>query len=153
MAIISAGPPPAGRIGGPYCFRPAKVKIRHAIVGAKIVISFGSEKRNGCERNSCRSSFGDGRRGVQERSCASSEFISFMGFSFQTSPEFLQTIPISARRRMGRHLQQLTNFLKGVVVPQLEHDDFTLGSGQFRQATHGCPFHGRLIAGTLEPGA
>ncbi len=152
MAIISACPPPAGRIGCPYCFRPARVNTRHAIVGAKTVINFGSVKQNGGERNNRRSIFGDGRRGVQERSCASSEFISFMGFSFQTSPEFFQAIPVSARRRIWRHFQQLTNFLKGVVVPELQHDDFTLRHGQFRQATHGRPFRGRLSAGALEPG-
>lgn len=151
MAIISACTPVAGRIGCPYCFRPARVNTRHAIVGAKIVTSFGSEQRKRDERNNWRSIFGDGRRGVQERSCDSNKFISFMGFSFQTGPEFFQAIPISARRRMWRHFQQLTNFLKGVVVPEFQHDNFALGHRQFRQATHGRSFHRRLINGPLEP--
>lgn len=151
MAIISACPP-GGRSGCPYCFRPTIVRTRHATVGAKIVTNFGSVNRTAGEPNSCRSIFGDGRRGVQERSCASSEFISFMGFSFQTGPKFFQAIPIPARRRMRRYFQQLPNLFKSMRVPKLQNDDLTLGHGQVRQATHGRQFRRRFGAGALEPG-
>ncbi len=151
MAIISACLP-GGRSGCPYCFRPTIVRTRPATVGAKIVTNFGSVKRTAGKPNSCRSIFGAGRRGVQEHNCASSEFISFMGFSFQTSPEFFQAIPIPARRRIGRYFQQLSNLFKSMRVPKLQHDDLTLGDRQFRQTAHGGTFRLRFGAGAFEPG-
>lgn len=135
----------------PDCFQPASVTIRHATVGAKTVASFGSVKLRRRVPNNRRSTLGDGRRGVQKRNCVSNGFISFMRFSFQTSPKFLQAIPVTARRCVRRDFQQITDFLKRVFVPEFQNDDFPLGHWQISQTPHRSAFQGRFSAGTLKP--
>ena len=47
-----------------------------------------------------RLSLADGRRGCQECSCVSSEFISFISHSFQLEFYLLQAVPVTARGRI-----------------------------------------------------
>ena len=64
---------------------------------------------------------------------------------------FLQPVPVAARDSVGRKLQQFANCLERVLMPDLQHDDFTLFARQLRQTTHGRPFLRRLALGSFEP--
>lgn len=153
MAIIALCGSVAASTGCPECFNPANVNSRHAAVGANTDTSRGRVKRGRGAANNWRSIFGDGRRGVQERNCASNGFRSFMRLSFQAGPEFFQAITISPRRRIRRQLQQFSDLFKSMVMPQFQYDHLALGDRQFRQAPHRGAFGGGFIRGPLEPPA
>src|SRR5580698_7177782 len=59
----------------------------------------------------------DGRRGCQESNWFS--FISFIDGSFQFGFDFLKPVAVTARRSVGRNVQQAANFFKGAAMPDL----------------------------------
>src|SRR5438876_140700 len=97
--------------------------------------------------------FSDGRRGVQERNRISKGFHSFIGLSFQTGSQFLQTVTIAARHGIRGTLKQLANFFKGVFMPDFQDDHFALFHRQAGQATHRDQFARASLRQTVEPPA
>src|SRR5580704_16574033 len=83
--------------------KPAAAKKRQ-VAGASQVHAAaragGRSAVSAARENNCRLSFAEGRRGVQECNCFSHGFKSFIIFSFQGIPHFLQAITISARCRV-----------------------------------------------------
>lgn len=72
-------------------------------------------------------------------------------FGGKDRAEFLQTISVTAGRRVGRQAQEPTDRLEGLLVPNLEHNDLSLFGGQTCQGTHGGPFGGSFIRIPFEP--
>ena len=78
MAITAVCASLSCKIGCPTCRHIETVTIRHAIVGVRMPASLGSVMLKYRAPKSRRSTFGDGRRGFQERNCSSNVFMSFM---------------------------------------------------------------------------
>jgi hypothetical protein len=51
---------------------------------------------------------------------------SFIRFSFQERSQFLQPVAVTSRRGIGRDVQQLADFIEGMLMPNLQDDDLTL---------------------------
>src|SRR5437867_9274337 len=114
---------------------------RHTVAGASQPRLMSRSRRAAAGREKRRAlSPGEGRRGVQERNGVSQEFQSFIGLSFQTSPQFLQAVTVTASHGIRGKLQQLAQLVEGVLVPDFQNDHFALFARQFPQAAHGGPF-------------
>ena len=61
--------------------------------------------------------------------------VSFIIQSFQLGFDFLQTVTVTARRRVRRNVQQPADFLERVLVPDFQHHGFALFHRQFRQGS------------------
>src|SRR4051794_22516115 len=98
-------------------------KNRHAAAGTsqrsdratpRCAAAFGKRRRL---------SFGEGRRGCQERNRFFSRFISFSFIigSFKAEFHFLQTVTVAACGGIRRNIQNLTNLFESAAMPDLEH--------------------------------
>src|SRR6185437_10631494 len=136
---------------GPW-FTIVSASNRHAAAGTS-QRSENAVSSAAVEGKSRRLSFGDGRRGRQERNWLSSKFIcfSFILFSFQADFQLLQTITVSPGRCVRRYIQQFSNLLEGPAMPDLQHNHFPLFHRKFRQATHGFAFRRRLLRAAFKP--
>src|ERR1051325_7181082 len=63
----------------------------------------------------------------------------------------MQSVSIPSRHGVGRKFQQLPNRFESMLMPDFQHDDFTLFNWELRQTTHRRAFLGRFLFTTFEP--
>ena len=73
------------------------------------------------------------------------------GFMAELMSEFVDAVAVAARRGIGGNGEEFANLLKSQFSPELQDDDFALGSGESREGVHGRAFQGKLVGTTLEP--
>lgn len=65
----------------------------------------------------------------------------------------MQAITIAAGGGVWRNLQQTADVLERVLMPDFQHDDFTLIHGQSGQAAHGFVLQDAFALGSFKPPA
>lgn len=63
----------------------------------------------------------------------------------------MHAVTVTASHGVGRQLEQLANFFKGVFMPNLQDNDFALFSRKSGEAAHRRLFLGRFPFASLEP--
>src|SRR6266511_6213330 len=129
MAIIGAwtAPPATRAKPSPRSLKVTNARSRQTVAGASQLKENAARAGAPEERGNRRSlSLREGRRGIQERNCASNGSFSFISFSFQAGPQFLQTVTVAARHGVRRRCQQFANLFEGIFMPNFQDNHFPL---------------------------